>query len=179
MKRFTIKSKLILGLVLLVAASALSSCLKNGKYYVDFSTASASIDLPLAAANNNGPVEFDYDSTTTTASIPVYVNVASPSIPNKSTTATLAIDTAWLNSYNNANGTAYTLLPAAAYKVATFSLTVPSGQRLDSTNVTFDFTKVNITDATKAYALPFTIASASLPIEQWNHLILYVTVPSK
>ena len=178
MKKFSIKSKVILGLVLLVAASSLSSCLKNGQYYINFADVSASIDLPLSAANSNGPVEFDYDSTTTSASIPVYVNVASPSVLSKAVTATVAIDSAYLTSYNAANGTSYILLPSAAYKVSTLSLTVPAGQRLDSANVTFDFTKVDITDATKAYVLPFTITSASIPIEQWNHLMLYVTVPS-
>lgn len=176
MKIFNIKRKVILGLVLLVAASALSSCLKNGNYYVNFADVKASIDLPLAAANSNGPVEFDFDSTTTTTSIPVYVNVASPSVLSSSVTCTLAIDTAWLNSYNTSNGTNYVLYPSAGYTVTSLNLTVPAGQRLDSANVTFDFTKVHIVDSSASYVLPFTITSSSLPIEQWNHLMLYIVV---
>ncbi len=177
MKKLSLKNKVVMGLILLVTASSLSSCLKNGQYYTDFGSIQASVDLPLAASFANGIAEFDYDSTTTSASIPVYVNVASVSPLNKAVTATIAIDSAYLAQYNASNSTNYKMLPASAYKVSTFNLTVPANQRLDSALVTFDFTKVDITDTANLYILPFTITSSSLPIEQWNHLLLHPVVP--
>jgi hypothetical protein len=177
MKKISLKNKIALGLALSMTMASLSSCLKNGKYYTDFGSIQASVDLPLAAANVNGIVEFDYDSTTVTASIPVYVNVASVSTLNKAVPATLAIDSVYLAQYNADNSTNYKLLPAAAYKVSNYNLNIPANQRLDSALVTFDFTKVNIADTANLYVLPFTISSSSLPIEQWNHLLLHPVVP--
>lgn len=174
------KEKSIYKLVLLVfifgGAVSLTSCLKNGPYNTDFSKVAASVDLALAAANNNGVVAFSYDATVTTTMIPVYVDVASPSLPGSSTSVTLALDTAYLNSYNNNNGTAYSLLPDSIYSTSGWNLTIPKGQRLDSMAVTFNFGKM---DLTQNYILPITISSASLPIEQYNHLLLYISVKNK
>lgn len=169
-------NKIISAAGLFLVAFTLNSCLKNGKYYTDFASVSASIDLPLAAANNNGVVAFTFDATTTTTSIPVYVNVASPSVLNKAVKATLALDTAFLNQYNADNGTDYQVFPDSVYSTTGFNLTVPAGQRLDSMVVTFDFTKLNLSEQ---YILPITIAQSDLPIEQWNHLLLYVSVKNK
>ncbi|HTR28978.1 MAG TPA: DUF1735 domain-containing protein [Puia sp.] len=164
-------------LVLLFAgALSLSSCLKNGQYATDFSKVAASVDLSLAAANNNGVVAFSYDATVTSTSIPVYVDVASPSLPGTSTSVTLALDTAYLNAYNNNNGTDYSLMPDSIYTTSGWNLTVPKGQRLDSMNVTFNFAKM---DLTQNYILPITISQSSLPIEQYNHLLLYISVKNK
>jgi hypothetical protein len=170
------KNKIIFAAGLLLAAFSLNSCLKNGKYFADFAASKASIDLPLAASNANGVVAFTFDATTTSTSIPVYVNVASPKVLSKPVKATLAIDTAFLSQYNSDNGTSYEVFPDSVYTTTGFNLTVPAGQRLDSMNVTFDFTKLNLSHQ---YVLPITIAQADLPIEQWNHLILYVSVKNK
>jgi hypothetical protein len=155
---------------------AFTSCLKNSPYNVDFSQGGASVDLPLAAANANGIVSFSYGATVTTTMIPVYVNVASPAVPNKSTTATLALDTAFFNSFNAANGGGFSVLPDSVYSVPTWNVTIPEGQRLDSIPVTYDFSKM---DLSQNYILPITIAQASLPIEQWNHLLIYVSVKNQ
>jgi hypothetical protein len=186
------------GILLLIALFGLSSCLKNGPEYIDFAGVSASIDIPLAAPSvvigyqGNGVVQYVYNPSSTTWTytigglqepvpaelssgspfVPVYVNVASPSPLSTSVTATLALDTAYFNSFNAANGGIFTLMPSNCYTITTMSLTVPSGQRLDSTNVTFNFANM---DSVQNYILPITIASSSLPIEQWNHLLLNVS----
>jgi len=152
---------------------SVSSCLKNGPYNIDFSNVGASVDLPLAAANANGVVPFTFGTGSNT--FPVYVNMASPAVLSKATTAVVAIDTAYLNAYNANNGTSYTLLPDSDYTATSFNLTIPAGQRLDSVIVTFNISKID-TDPSVSYILPFTIASASEPIEQWNHLMIGVTV---
>jgi hypothetical protein len=152
---------------------AVSSCMKNSKYNVDFTTVGASVDIPLAASNANGIVPFTFSAGSNT--FPVYVDMASPAVLSKATTLTLAIDTAFLNAYNTSNGTSYTLLPDSDYSATTFSLSIPAGQRLDSVIVTFNLSKID-TDPSISYVLPFTITQASEPIEQWNHLMIGVSV---
>ena len=176
MKRIKNISKIGAGLALFLAMASLSSCLKNGQYYTNFAAVAASVDLPLAATNANGVETFSYNATVSSATLPIYANVASPSIPTKATTVTLALDTAYLDSYNTNNGTSYELLPDSVYTISSLNMTIPAGQRLDSVNVTYDFTKMNLSHS---YVLPITIASASLPIEQWNHLLYYVSVKNK
>ena len=163
----------VAGLVLIVS---LSSCLKNGNYYTDFSAVNGSVDLPLAAANSNGVITFAYDATVTTTSIPVYVNLASPGTLGKAVTATLALDTAFLNQYNAANSTAFVVMPDSIFSVTSWNRTIPAGKRLDSMVVTFNFAKM---DLSQPYVFPVTIASSSEPIEQWNHLLLNVAVKNK
>jgi BT_3987-like, N-terminal domain len=163
-------------LILSGVVLTLSSCLKNGKYYTDFASASASVNLPLAASNLNGVVAFSYDATETTVSLPVYVDVASPSVPSSATTVTLSLDTAFLDTYNTNNGTSFEVMPDSIYTTSGWTLTVPAGQRLDSMNVTFNFSKL---DLSQAYILPITISQASVPIEQWNHLLLYISVKNQ
>ncbi|MDE3214585.1 MAG: DUF1735 domain-containing protein [Bacteroidota bacterium] len=167
---------LISGLILFGVVLSLSSCLKNGKYYTDFSTAGTSVNLPLAAANLNGLVAFSYDASVSSVDLPVFVDVASPSLPSTSTSVTLALDTAFLSSYNTANGTSFEVLPDSVYSTSGWTLTVPAGKRLDSMNVHLNFSKL---DLSGAYVLPITIAQSSVPIEQWKHLLLYISVKNQ
>lgn len=165
--------KIIYSAGILAVVSTLPSCLKNGAYYIPFSSAAASVDLPLAASTSNGITAFAYPSTVTSVTLPVMVNVASPSMPTTPTTMTLALDTAGLSQYNADNGTSYLPLPDSTFTVSSWDVTVPAGKRLDSITVTINLTKL---DLSQAYVFPVTIASASLPIEQWNHLFYYVAV---
>jgi Domain of unknown function (DUF1735) len=162
---------------LLVALFSLPSCLKNGNYYVDFASAGASVDLPLAASNANGLVAYTYNATITSATIPVYVNLASPAKLGTATSVTVALDTAGLDAYNTNNGTSYALLPDSVYTITgSYDLSIPANQRLDSFQVNLDLTKL---DLSGTYVLPYTIASAAVPIEQWNHLLLYISVKNQ
>jgi hypothetical protein len=174
MKRFNSvmgKWPAVAGVVLLVMVS-LSSCLKNGPYNIDFSSVAPSVDLPLAAANSNGVVGFTFQAGSNT--FPVYADLASPAVLSTSTSVTLIVDSAYLNSYNTANGTSYTLLPDSDYSITTLSLTIPAGQRLDSAEVTFNINQIDTSSAI-SYVLPFSISAASQPIEQWCHLLIGVT----
>jgi hypothetical protein len=176
MKKMKMLKRIISGAGLMAALFSLPSCLKNGAYYIPFQDAAASVDLPLAASTGNGVTSFNYPPTVTTVTLPVYFNVASPSLPTAPVTGTLSLDTAGLNAYNTANGTAFTPLPDSVYTVSGWTVTVPAGQRLDSINVTINLAKM---DLSGAYVLPITIASASLPIEQWNHLFYYIAVKNQ
>ncbi|MGZ3898593.1 MAG: DUF1735 domain-containing protein, partial [Flavisolibacter sp.] len=156
--------------------SMLSSCLKNNSYYTDFSSAAASVQLPLAARNSNKLVTFSFDASAGTVKVPIYVNVASPSTPSTATTVKLGIDTAYLRTYNSANGTNFEVLPDSVYTTTGWDRTVPAGQRLDSTVATINISKINLSHN---YVLPVTIVSSSLPIEQWNHLFMGIAVKNK
>ncbi|PJJ76379.1 uncharacterized protein DUF1735 [Thermoflavifilum aggregans] len=156
--------------------------LKNNQYYVDLSKVGASIQLPLAAANTNQPVTFAFETSNIPDTIPVYVNVASPSVLNTPVTATLGLDTAYLNQYNqqqlaqDSTFVPYELLPDSVYSVSGWNVTVPAGQRLANINVIIYTSKL---DATHKYILPITITSASLPIENWNHLLLNISAKNE
>jgi hypothetical protein len=177
MKKNSKSIRIIRGTVLLpifLILFSLSSCLKNGQYNIDFSTVGASVDLPLAAANSNGVVTFAYNPSVTSVQLPFYIDLASPQVFGTAVTATMALDTAFLSSYNAANGTSYALMPDSVYTIINgFARTIPAGKRLDSMYVNFDFTKM---DLSQSYVLPVTIQSASVPIEQWNHLMINPSV---
>jgi hypothetical protein len=176
MKRINKTNKFIIAIMLSGLVFSLSSCLKNGPYAYDFAGAAPSVYLPLAASNTNEPVTFAYDAAAASPSIPVYVDLASPNPLSTSTTVTLAVDEDYLNNYNTDNGTDYVLMPSDAYTTSGWDLTIAAGQRLDSMNVTFDFSKL---DLSQSYILPITISDASQPIEQWNHLMLNIQVKNQ
>jgi len=177
MKKIKIINRLKKGAALLAGLISLSSCLKNGNYYTDFAAVGASVDLPLAASKGNDLAPFTYDATITSASIPVYINLSSPKTLGTAVTATLGLDTAYLNSYNSDNGTSFEVLPDSVYTIAGgWDRNIPAGKRLDSMVVNLDLTKL---DLAASYILPITIAQASVPIEQWNHLMLYISVKNQ
>ena len=162
------------GILLLVLMISVSSCLKNGQYDIDFSQVGASVYIPLAAVNANGVVAETYPATQTSATIPVIVDLASPAPLGTATTLSLALDTAALNAYNTTNNTNFTVLPDSVYTLTgSLDMTIPAGQRLDSVIINLNLLKL---DLSGVYILPLTIASASVPIEQWNHLLLYISV---
>jgi hypothetical protein len=171
------KLRIMASLSILCIIFSLSSCLKNGKYYTDFASGGASVDLPLAATNANNPVTFAFDATVTSTDIPFYINLASPKVLGTAVTATFALDSAYLDTYNTNNGTNYQLMPDTVYTIVNgWNRTIPAGKRLDSMYVHFDFTKL---DLTQVYILPVTIQSASVPIEQWNHLMISPSVKNQ
>lgn len=179
MKRL-FKNKIFKAPVAVIAVTCLlfvfSSCLKNNQYYYDLKDVGASIDMPLAAFNTNAVFALALDVADTPTTYPVYVNVASPQVLGKSVTATLGLDTAYLDQYNVANGTDYEVLPDSDYSIGSWDLTVPAKQRLAYTNVKIYTNKM---DASHNYVLPLTIVKASLPIENWNHLLINVTAKNQ
>jgi hypothetical protein len=165
--------------ILLVAGLAftLPSCLKNNSFYTDFSKGSAAIELPLAAVHVNGPISVSFDISTTPTTYYAVVNVASVNKPTSAVTATLALDTAFLNSYNaqqlaaNPDYQPYELMPDSTYSITSWDATVQPGTREDSIPIQIYTAKL---DANHVYILPLTIVKSSLPISSWNHLLLNI-----
>ncbi len=153
-----------------------SSCLKNSNYNTPFSTVGASVDLPLAASNSNNPVTLSFTEGQP-ANLPVYINLASPKTLGTAVTATFALDTAYLNSYDSMNSATYQLLPDSDYSIVNgWARNIPAGKRLDSMNVMLNLDKIG---QAINYILPITIQNASVPIEQWNHLLINILVRNK
>jgi hypothetical protein len=160
----------------IIIASSFSSCLKNNDYDTPFSSGGASVELPLAAANNNGLLSFSYTEGLP-AFFPVYINLASPKTLGSAVMASFAVDTAFLNSYDSINGSNYQLLPDSDYTIVNgWARNIPAGSRLDSMYVMYNLDKM---DLSVNYVLPVTIQKASVPIEQWNHLLINPQVKNK
>lgn len=176
MKKF--KNK-YLGLLLLAGiAFTLPSCLKNNQYYTDFSKGAPAVELPLAAVHANAPISVSFDVSSTPATYYAVVNVASVDKPSSPVTATLALDEAYLNSYNAAQTAAdpdnyvpFELMPDSTYSIASFDATIPAGQREDSLPIQIFTNKMA---PGHNYVLPLTIIKSSLDISNWNHLMLNI-----
>ena len=171
---------------------SLQSCLKNSKYYQDFSKGSPAVELPWAAKYVNKPYGITWSPDTTT-SWKVYVNVASVDPPSSPVTATLAIDNDWVDQYNATQNAAaqqaqqdyladtshsvndpkypyswtpMELMPDSLYTVSSYDLTIPAGQRQAYADVLVHSEKFA---PGHNYVLPFTISKSNINISSWNH----------
>jgi hypothetical protein len=185
---------LIAGLVF-----SLQSCLKNNKYHTDFSKGAPAVELPLAAKFANKPFAVSFSVATAPTTYYAVVNVASVDKPSTTITATIGIDSTYLNQYNATQDAAakaaqaaylavdpnntvndsgypadyspYELLPDSAYQIPSLSASITAGRREDSLQILFFTSKIA---QGHAYILPITIVSSSLPISNWNHLLINV-----
>lgn len=191
---------------LVITSLLMSSCLKNNKYYEDFGTYDPSIELPMAGVNINTPFAFPMDVSATPQDFLVYINYAGMDKAPTAITATLEIDTAYLNQYNTeqdadtkvkqsdylAKDTAntvddddypadyepYTLFPDSLYTVEKMEATIPAGQRQGFATVKITTIKMNFQ---AKYVLPFTISSVNsdVKISNWNHLLVNITAKNE
>ena len=157
---------------------SLGSCLKNNKYYNNFTKYDRSIEMPGAAQKGNQPfgISLNTQNPDTTTEYKVYVNVASVDNQNSEYKATLAIDQEYIDQLNaqgagDATFRPYEVLPDSLWSIDKTELTVPSGQRQAFANVTMFTGKM---PTGHNYVLPFTIKSASpnINISSWSHLVL-------
>ncbi|MEO8721590.1 MAG: DUF1735 domain-containing protein [Ginsengibacter sp.] len=169
----------IFGLLLLAGiAFSLPSCLKNNDYYTDFSKGAPAVELPLAASKANGPTAVSFDVSNTPVTYYAVVNVASPDKPTSVVTATLALDAAYLATYN-AKQTAddpdnyipFELMPDSTYSITRWDATIQPGHRQDSVPIKIFTNKI---ESGHNYLLPLTITKSSLPISNWNHLMVNI-----
>lgn len=163
----------------LMSIALLSSCLKDSRYAVDFTKTTPLVELP-GAANVSGSAGYFEVVGLVASDAPspfnVPVNLASPHTFGNAITVTLKANPDSLNSYNHANSTDYTLLPAADYNASSLSVVIPAGQNLANLVV-----KVNTSalDPSLTYVLPLTIASVSqsgIQISNYNTILYELTV---
>ncbi len=145
-------------------ALSMTGCLKDEEHFTDFAGVGAIAEIPSSAfygvEDNQGleikttPIPYSFD-----------VNIASPNVPTQDVTVTMAVDKATLDAYNKANGTEYTLLPAALYQLPSLTTTVKAGTRLAPVKVSFFTGADKVADAgvynDAEYALPIKIMGVS------------------
>lgn len=152
MKKNTLLYYCLPGLLLLLLSGA---CVKNIPQYTNFN------DIhPIAEIYQGGPtINNAYIALQATPTdYTIDVNLASPDPASKAIQVSLALDTADFNTMNANAGGMYTLLPAAAYTVANWKVTIPAGQHLASLHVAINST---LLDTTQSYILPVMITDAS------------------
>ena len=159
----TYHSKKIIPVILFSAIISLSSCLKSKDTFVDFSKVGTTIELPLAALNQETGVKVvakTYTSSTTATDLPVVVNIASPKPLDRDLKVTLAVNAndaiGKLNTAVPAGG--YILAPANLYSVSNLQVTIPAGQR--TATAVFKINSSLIGTANTKYVLPVSIVSA-------------------
>lgn len=145
--------------LLVTAAVGFSSCLKTNDTYIDFSKVGTTVELPLAALNQETKVTVvskSYTASATPTDMDVYVNIASPKVLSKALTVTLAVNAAdAIGKLNTATSGGYVLLPTSAYSVSSLQVTIPAGERLGK--VTFKINSGVIDKTVTKYILPVSI----------------------
>lgn len=159
------KIYLLTTITLSAAVLSLSSCLKDGNKFVDFSNVGTLVELPLSAFSGTGKLTAAALAITDTPqTIPVIVNVASPKPLSSALTVTLALDEPALTAYNHANGldtggnVPYTILPPADYTISNYKVTVPANQRQARMIIKVN---TNVVDPAGHFILPLSIVDAS------------------
>jgi hypothetical protein len=166
-------------LLLSVITLSLGSCLKNNRFYNDFTKYERSIEMPKAASAGNQPftIPLNTQNPDTTTEYKVYVNVASVDDQNTEYTASIGLDQAYIDQLN-AEGAAdnpdfrpYEVLPDSLWSLDKTELTIPAGERQAFANLTMFTGKM---PTGHNYVLPFMITSASpdINISSWNHFVL-------
>ncbi|HVB04604.1 MAG TPA: DUF1735 domain-containing protein [Chitinophagaceae bacterium] len=211
--------KFLTGGLVLGTMLGTSSCLKNNKYYIDFSKVGTTVEMAMAPARAVTPPNalgystslgagFYLDSVNYSGNdtLPIYVNVASPSVPTTATTATLALDPTDFATYNGILGGVYDIyyyflgLPAPQSNVITsgyigipnadgfqYEILPDSCYTVSSWTVTVPggqrlaplnvIVNVNKIDTSSTWIIDSTISNN--PIEVLNHnYILPVTIAS-
>lgn len=173
MKKNNIKN-LFLPALLVALSINLSSCLKSKDTYVDFSKVGTTIELPLAALNQETGVNVvtkTYTSSATPSDLPVVVNIASPKPLDRALTVTLAINANdAIGKLNTALPTrGYVLIPANLYSVSSLQVTIPAGQRTATAIFKINSSLIGITNT--KYVLPVSIVDGG-----GEQISLYSTV---
>ncbi len=166
-------------LKIVVAASvavSMTSCLKDDEHFVDFAASGYVAEIPYVANRSIlKAVTVAAGATPTVA--PVDINIASPNPPTTDVQVGVGPDQAALDAYNKSAGKAYKLLPATAYQLSPATVTVPSGSRIGTVNVSFVGSQVPATGGPYALALSIqTVPSNVIISANYRTQILAVTV---
>lgn len=149
--------------LLVLSVLGLSSCLKeNEDTYTDFTKVGTTVELPLAALNQETNVKVVTKAYTASASgtdLPIVVNIASPKPLSTNLTVTLAVNANnALANLNTATGGGYILLPATGFTATNLTVTIPAGQRTGTVNIKINTAAIDKTQT--KYVLPVSITDA-------------------
>ena len=168
-------------LSIIVAASvalSLTSCLKDDEHFVDFAASGYVAEIPYVANRSIlKAVTVLSAPTSATANIaPVDINIASPNPPTTDIPVGVGPDPTALDAYNKSANRAYKLLPSSAYQL-TPSVTVASGSRIATVNVTFIPGQIPTTGGPYALALSILTVPSNVTISaNYRTQILAITL---
>lgn len=141
----------------LVISCLISGC-RNNDYILDYSGIKPIVIVPNA--NWPGISEYDLqpaDSLFGVKELKVYAKVSYASPLDKAVKVTFAENPDMLATYNNKWGTGYKALPAAAYNISSYEVTIAAGTQLAFIPITIYPENFNGTDD---YLIAFTISAA-------------------
>lgn len=165
-------------LKIVVAASvavSMTSCLKDDAHFVDFAASGYVAEIPYVA-NRSILKAVTVTAGTTPTVAPVDINIASPNPPTTDVAIGVGPDQAALDAYNKTIAKPYVMLPATAYQL-TPSVTVASGSRIATANVTFVPGQIPTTGGPYALALSILTVPSNVVISaNYKTQILAVTL---
>jgi hypothetical protein len=149
--------KKILGYVLLLAVMSTTGCLKDEKYMAIDETG-AVVEFPVGGP---GVVNNVLDVTPflgTSLDTSIAINIASPQVLDRDVQVTVQLTPTIITDYNTNNGTTYTPLPLANYRIENYTVTIPKGYRIGRLPIRFALTQL---DLSKSYAIAMQIVRVS------------------
>ena len=116
---------------------------------------------PTVGFINAGLGYFSSDALTfssDTLTVPMAINLASVNTLSKDITVTIGVDVTTANTYNATSAVKYVLMADSSYSLPVKTITIPSGKRIDTLNVSF---YKHTFDPSKSYLLAISITDAS------------------
>ena len=158
MKRNNYNMFFKLGLLALVAAFIVSSCVKSREGRTDFDNLQPTVLIPEGGLSNFGGQTLVFPPTDDADTVYFHLNYAATDVAPTDQVIGIAIDDDAIAAYNAANGTAYEKFPDSIYSfAATSNITIPKGNNYSSAIPFVVFpSKV---DPTVSYMLAITIKS--------------------
>lgn len=169
-------------LALLVAATTLSSCLKDDSVVLNPEKGTNVIEFAnvtdIAVHGSSIPAYVISYEVTAEETLPVTVSYSGPATgaPEDITVNVAVGDGTPIASYNTEQSTSYILMPSDKYTMTTTSVVIPKGQTKATFNVKF---KPNTFDLSKNYALPLKITSVSSGTVSSNFSTMLLAVGAK
>ncbi len=145
-----------LSIVALASSLILTACFKD-KYKIDVADNTNRVIVEFAdGANDINQINLDYASTPVDVT-EIVLRVDPRSVQDKDVTVKFTLNPTVIADYNTANGTTYSSLPANAYTIDSYTVTIPAATRQVAVKL-----KVNPSLViTGNYALGFSIAETS------------------
>jgi len=163
----------LLSVVLLL--TMMESCVKSTKYFTDLSKVSDFVILTGAGTGNFKASNLLVNtSSPDTLKLQVTAALASANSNGGPVTVTLGLDNAAIAAYNAANGTNFQPFPAAAFKFANTSVTIPGGLNHYGSTTVYIFQ--NKLDPAVSYILPVSITDAGGKSLSANQNTIYYNV---
>ncbi|MFI5155237.1 MAG: DUF1735 domain-containing protein [Chitinophagales bacterium] len=168
-KTFNFKRIKIAGTAM--ALLALGSCLKDTGPVQDFTQSPALVSFQYKGVNAVPMVTSLLPGTDDIVNVEVSMNVPSITL-GSNVTVTVAADQASLDAYNSDNGTAYTLVPSAAYTIdGSGTVSIAAGKNLTSMVMHVDQTQIDF-NTNPAFAFKITGASGAKIATNLNVIIM-------